>query len=511
MLKKATASLNPAARAAALGIAAFVASLSAVCRADTFTFPAEGTDIASAADWGGTLPGTTDIAMFTSSKTVTASNDFEFAGLYIGAQNTTLTFDMRNAVSGGSPRKIAINGNACAYDGSNANIWNVRYTLRGGRWDFGNYTVGINPPDKYNGPDGCSLTIDGDAVVTCGQLLGAATGSSRSANMRIDGEGTVVTSATLMVANYGGYNNTMTIANGATVVLTGTSENALVVDYGKGNCNSLIVTNGASLTKLSGDKKIIVGRQGMANRMVVYGGSSAQIAGSVYFGHDDNANANTASDNAIVVCGTGARLSMGTTYNGNANRVAASAGSSNNVATIADGGSVTCGRWYFYGHDNGIVVSNGTMTLTSIKSETSTNCFIRLQGEHPSFVSNGGSGEYSEFKDGFRLCYDLSAEGYGADEWPYAMSNPAKFMDDTVSVEVTGIQEVRARMKADGIERKTVNLAKFTDGFATGYGITDAMLERWNASLPEGAKLALADNKLTLDIRAKAPTVVSLR
>ena len=537
MQKKSVPSASNAARAAIsiglstllrgckFALAAVAMSLSAACLADTVTFPPTGYDISSAEDWGGTLPGTADIMRFTTigSRTVTASNDVEFAGLYLGnaGGGVNVTLDMRDSVSGGSPRRIKINGNACVYDGSSSgNLWNTRYTLRGGFWDFGNKTVGINPPDKGYGPSGCSLTIDGGAVVTCGTLLGAAPAwdNDRTASIRIDGEGTVVTSGTFSVSYAGGYRNTATVANGAKVVLTGTGENVLAVDDGNGSRNSLVVTNGSSLTKLNGDKKIIIGRQGKANKLAVYKNSSVTIAGTVYFGHQDNANANSASDNAIVVCETGARLSFGPIYQGNANGVAASAGSSNNVVSVLDGGEVTCGnggRWYFYGHDNGIVVSNGTMTLPSIKCQTSTNCFVRLQGGHPAFVSNGSYSDYSEFKDGFRFCYELPAEGYGTVEWPYAMSNQAKFLDDTVSVEVEGIGEVRARMKAEGIEAKTINLAKFTNGFATGYGITDAMLARWNEALPEGTKLVLESSGsarlLKLTVKANAPTVVVWR
>ena len=497
------------------GVVTAAATITFAGIAEIVEFPSAGGDIASALDWGReTLPGIYDPAKFTATQTVTAGNDVEFGGLYIAGESKTVTFDMRDSVSGGSPRKIKMNGNACVYNGSNGNIWFAIYILRGGFWDFGSYSVGINSKDRFDGPTGCSLTIDGGAVLVCGQLLGAATQAGRTANIRVDGEGTVVTSGSFRVSNYNGYQNTATVANGAKIVLTGTGEDVLAIDYGNGGGNSLIVTNGAGVIKQSGNKKITIGRQGSDNRMAVESGSSVQIHGSVYFGHADSSNANASMGNRIVVRGTDSSMSVteGTMYHGNANGVVALAGNSNNVVSVLNGGTVSCGRWHFYGHDNGIVISNATMSLSGgIKCETSQNCYLRLQGAHPSFASTASASDLFQFKDGFKFYYDIPVDGYdGTVEWPFVASGVAS-LDDSVAVEVSGAEGALARMKAEGVYKKTIRLARFAAGFEGGGGISDAMLANWNVALPDGATLCLDETDLILELKIKKGFVISFR
>ena len=500
-------------------IVAFSASASIVCPAATVTFPSTGSDIASASDWGlESLPEVSDAVMFKSSKTVTACSDVEFGGLYIGAQGVSVTFDMRDMVSGGSPRKIKMNGKACIYDGSNANanLWNASYILRGGFWNFGEYSVGVNPSGVWSGPAGCSARIDGGAVVTCGQLLGAAIGpnNDRTANIWVSGEGTVVTAGMLKVANDNGFRNTMTVSDGAKVVLTGSIDAIKLDSATQSNTsggNRLIVTNAASVTAESTNKGFC-GARGNGNCILIYSGAHVSISGYLYFGHTDGNLANTSVDNQIVVHGTGSSLSIGTMYHGNAYDVAASAGNSNCVVSVLDGSTVSCGRWNFNGHDNGIVISNATLTLSSgIKCATSQRCSLRFQGVRPSFVSTADVNDYSQLKDGFKLCYDLPADGYdGTVEWPFMVSNRTQ-LDGSLIVEVSGIEGVLAKMKTDGAHRRTIKLANFSSGFTANAGITDAMLESWNAALPEGAAIMFAENKLTLELKRKRGMDISFR
>ena len=522
MQKKSVPSASGAARAAIrtgckFALAAVAMSLSATCLAVTNTFPSTGRDIASAADWGGTLPGTGDRLRFATSATVTASNDVEFAGLFVGG-GTAVVLDMRDAVSGGSPRRIKMNGPAYIPE----NAWNAKYTLRGGFWDFGNKAVGTSIDNNYStaNPD-VYAKIDGGAVVLCGSLVGQygrGSDSTRVASVYVDGEGTVVTAATMKVAQYNGVNNVFEIRNGAKVVLTGTENRSLSIggnaatnSYSNGNL--LRVSSGASVernTSASASNPFFhIGSAGSNNRLSIESGGTVKLAAPLYFGHFDNASGNKRVSNRIDVTGANSLLKIGSTYCGNANGVAASAGSSNNVAYVTDGGTLSGNRWYLYGHDNGIVVSNGTVTLAEggIQCQISTNCFLRLQGAHSSFVSKT-AGTQSEYKNGFTISFDLPEDGYdGSVAWPFVSENYT-YADASFRIEVEGVEGMAKRMRRQGIDRRTVNLAKFSNG-ATG--ITDAMLAEWNAALPQLASLSYANNKLTLTVKANAPTVMTFR
>ena len=112
------------------------------------------------------------------------------------------------------------------------------------------------------------------------------------------------------------------------------------------------------------------------------------------------------------------------------------------------------------------------------------------------------------YKDGFTIHFDLPEDGYdGSVAWPFVSENYAD-VDASVRIEIEGVERMAKRMRRQGIERETVNLAKFSNG-ATG--ITAAMLARWNAALPRGAKLRYESNGLKLDVKAWKPTVMLLK
>lgn len=508
MQKKSVPSASGAARAAIhtgckFALAAVAMSLSAACLAATVTFPSTGYDLASAEDWGGTLPGTADVIKFggTTNITVTASADVEFGGLTFATESRTVTLDMRESVSGGSPRRIKMNGPAYVNE-----VWLAEYILRGGLWDFGDYSVAINL--AYKNQQGASARIDGGAVVLCGSLFGQWVGKDDP--LYVVGEGTIVTTKVVQVAQFNGRNNRFEFTDGAKVVITGTSDGALSVGGNADNSNSsgntLRVGGGATLEKI-GSGASWVGRAGNDNKLLIEDGGTARLPGIMYFGSRGGSQGTQRAGNRIEVTGADSRLECGAVYCGNA----AESGNSNNVAIVSDGGTLSSDRWYLDGQENGIVVSNGTVTVGEggiLCQATSTNCYLRLQGTHPSFVSRTASGTQSIFKNGFTLRFELPEEGYdGTVAWPFLNQNYA-YADSSFRVEVTGIEKMAKRMKAQGIERRTVNLANFSNGIN---GVTDAMVAGWNAALPEGAKLAFANNKITLDVRANAPTVVSLR
>ena len=473
--------------------------------ADTVVFPTTGKDLANPTDWERTaIPGTADVIQLGSSsadQTVTASADVEFGGISVLAQSHNVIFDMRESVSQGAPRKIKMNGNAQIGNSGSAPYY-TKYFLRGGYWDFGANSVGIGTASYYKTPQGSKLTIDGGAVVVCNMLIGGYQfDEDKPGLVTVTGEGTVVTTKYLYVSTPSGRYNQMVISDGAKVFLSGATANGVFSIDGKAARNNrLIVTNGAQIVHLSGTKTCYHGQKGGANELFVEADSLVNLSGAsaYYLGHSDGQDANTFNDNRIMVRGENAELKLPGVYQGNASGVAAREGNCNSVVSVCDGGKLAGAKWYLNGHDNGFIISNGTVQLTSggIQCKTSTNCYVRMQGAHPSFVTTATG--TSEYKDSFRFIFDLPAEGYdGTVDWPIDSTATTSF-DATVSVEVNGCAEVLDDMKAKDESKRIFNLARFANNC-----ITAEHLARWNATLPDYAKLSFADNKLTLTVKNK--------
>ena len=508
MQKKSVPSASNAARAAIrtsckFALAAVAMSLSATCLAATVTFPSTGYDLASAEDWGGTMPGTGDLLKFTTSATVTASNDVEFAGLYVGAEDKTIVFDMRDAVSGGSPRRIKMNGNAYILE----NTWKAKYVLRGGFWDFSGKSVCAGLDNDYSGNNGTSATIDGGAVVICDSLAGRIGQTSSMNYVSVIGQGTVVTAKTVKVAQYTGKNNRFAFTDGAKVVLAGTgsalSLSAGDTEHMTSNGNSLRIADGALLEQPTAGGTHTVGNAGKNNTLSVEDGGSVFLKGNLTLAYSDDGRAISSSGNRISVSGAGSRfVSTGEILLGRGN---ASSANSNNVISVSDGAVFTNAAFRLRGHDNGIVISNATMRTTAggiecidASAGTATNCFVRLQGRRPQLVL-AGTNPNCNFRGSFRFEYDIPEEGY--ETVPVTLNEWARMAENTEFV-VNGILELFDSMRKRGVKKVSYALLKANGGLNTNpTAPTAAMLERWNAQLPAGASLSYANNTLTLTVK----------
>lgn len=482
--------------AARVCFAIATAAISAVCAAATVTFPSTGRDIASAEDWGGTLPGTSDLLKFTTSATVTASNDVEFAGFFVGSEGKTVTFDMRDSVSGGSPRRIKMNGNAYISE----NTWNAKYVLRGGFWDFSGKSVCTGLSNDYSGNNGTSAQIDGGAVVICDSLAGRIGGETTKNSVSVTGEGTIVTAKTVKVAQYTGKNNRFAFTDGAKVVLAGTGSALSLsdgdTDHKTSNGNSLRIAGGASLEQPTAGGTHTVGNAGKNNTLSVEDGGSVFLKGGLNLAYSDDSRANSSSGNRISVSGAGSRFVIqGEILLGGGN---ASNANSNNVVSVSDGAVFTNAAFRLRGHDNGIVISNATMRTTSGGIEYrdgATNCFVRLQGTSPRLVISGSTTPCT-FSGSFRFEYDIPAEGYSST--PVTLNQWASMAENTEFV-VDGILELFDSMRKRGVKKVSYALLKANGGLNAAP--TAAMLARWNARLPEGATLSYANNTLTLTVK----------
>ena len=488
--------------AARVCFAIATAAISAVCAAATVTFPSKGRDIASAEDWDGTLPGTGDLLRFNSSATVTASRDVEFAGFFVGAESKTVTFDMRDSVSGGSPRRIKMNGPAYIP----ANTWMAKYVLRGGFWDFSGKSVCTGLDTDYSANNGTSATIDGGAVVICDTLAGRIGAQASANSVSVTGEGTIVTAKTVKVAQYTGKNNRFAFTDGAKVVLAGTGSALSLSDgdttHKTSNGNSLRIAGGASLEQPTAGGTHTVGNAGINNTLSVEDGGSVFLRGALNFAYSDDRRADSSSGNRISVSGAGSRFVIqGEILLG---RGDGSSANSNNVVSVSDGAVFTNSAFRLRGHDNGIVISNATMRTTSGGIEcvadsagTATNCFVRLQGRRPQLVL-AGTNPNCNFRGSFRFEYDIPEEGY--ETVPVTLNEWARMAENTEFV-VNGILELFDSMRKRGDKKVSYDLLKASAGLNANP--TPAMLARWNARLPPGATLSYANNTLTLTVKTQ--------
>ena len=98
----------------AIGRAAFLAAVAVFAAGAAHgidvTFSKENGDLALPADWGmESLPDSTNRMAFAASgsaMTATASADISYAGIIMKKSNQTVTLDMRDSVSGASPRHV---------------------------------------------------------------------------------------------------------------------------------------------------------------------------------------------------------------------------------------------------------------------------------------------------------------------------------------------------------------------------------------------------------------------
>ena len=517
MLKKATAFLNPASRAAALGIAAFVAAISATrpALAADVTFPAAGggtADLASAAAWNlEAVPDASTRVVFTKAMTATASEDISFAGIYMNAYRSTVTLDMRDETTGASPRKIDLTS-AITFKGVEKQV----LRLKGGEWDMHGKSVTIFANSDYGNSAGSRIELlDGIRMYNVANLRGGWWPDGKH-RITIAGAGTAVTAGVFQVAAGGGVTNVATIADGATLVVTNSANGSLSIDKpdtsgNQAKFSGIFVTNGARLLKNVGGQIYLGRHAAVGNFLRVESGATAYLDGVFHFAYsEEGTTANSSRDNLISVSGTGSNLRIPGLMLGYGG---ASSGNSNNVVSVSDGAVLTNAYTSLRGHDNGFVISNATMRTTNGGIEcradslgTATNCFVRLQGAAPRLTVDGSSRPCT-FSGSFRFEYDIPAEGYSST--PVTLNQWATMAANTEFV-INGVPELQESMRKREVKSASYPLLKANAGLNTS-GPSASIASRCNTRLPEGASLSYANNTFTLNVEVdlkRATTIV---
>lgn len=515
--------------AAVLAITAAVAIQVAANAADK-TFTKDNGDLASAADWGGTKPASTDRLRFAadSAITATASSDITFAGILMDKSNQTITLDMRPEVSGGSPRTITLTKHVYFASAPVHQALNIR----GGRWDItGKNLFMRGSTDDYDwnnweSGDYFKVSISDGAVMTLNGLL-SGYGPNSHSQIFIAGEGTVVTAAAFRVGNINACYDDAEVSGGAELVVTGSADTSFTLgrcnyDGGSHHCGLTVTGAGSKFIKPNGGEVFVSHMWSHDCFLYVLNGATVDIPkkgdthGTIYLAGTTPESAQYGHNNMIRVAGAGSSFGFDVMYLG---ITSGNKHNHGNKMEALDGAAINGNLIYTSGNGNGVVVSNATVNLVGggIKDhhdndKVGTNFFVRLQGPAPKFITNNATGDGGRniLHKSFKFIYDLPADGYASDFKPVQFLSESA-TDKSLEIEVNGIEAVLESMKARNVFRQSMVLMSASGGWSANEGVTSDMVARWNSKLPEGAALAYANNVLTLKLKRKAGIVLVVR
>lgn len=276
------------------------------------SFPDSGTDLADAASWGGTLPAATDRPLFEGSGgkkfNLTASQDVSFAGILFGLiyEWTTVTFDLRDSVSGGdtpngAPRTVTLTDSITTT--TQANRYNTFF--KGGKWIV-NGNLEFHGNDRKTVQDGAEMTLTGN--------IQPSNGAANNSLMTFTGAGTEVTAARALTHIAGGYigGNVIAVRDGASLTLTGGDASNPAIKTGEqgGDNNGVVVSGaGASLTIQKNATPVWIGSgRGASHSLRVENGGTFATGGELRIGSVSHQNC---VSNSATVTGAGSTLSAG--------------------------------------------------------------------------------------------------------------------------------------------------------------------------------------------------------
>ena len=368
-------------------------------------FPSATGDIASAADWGGALPTTTDPVRFAANNgAYTASADVQFAAMTVTAVNAQFNMGVDE---GEEPRSLKFKSFMAPY-------YRQTIALNGGVWDFQDGFFSLCDKNTNRQSSRQLVEIDGGAVVTNVGLFRIAyrdnyntlrlSNGSKMYFSKCDwdyGEGKsntveILSGSELVASSYirdsyyssgdGTYTHNRFIVSGegskikltGTVLTSGWEAFALGATYAGG---SLTVADGG---RVESALNFVMGKgaKGWDCSATVHSGGTMSVSTNIIVGSAESTFGHVlaVSNSSSVVSLTG-NLSVGSGKNSYANKVIAAddgeisapsgrlnlgsgAGSCSNTLYVVDGGKLTVSSECKIGegagsHDNTVIVSSG--------------------------------------------------------------------------------------------------------------------------------------------------------
>jgi len=240
------------------------------------------------------------------------------------------------------------------------------------------------------GGSGNSLTINGGAQVVNSNGYVGLSNSANNNSVLVSDAGTLWTNAGDLVIGYDGSGNSLTISNGATVVVQANQSDGMVIGLNVGSSNNTILVTGTNAngtpSTLSIGADLYLGGGGSGNNLTISEG--AQVANSNgWIGYN-----NTASNNSVLVS------DVGTLWTNAGDLVIGYDGSGNSL-TISNGATVAV-----QGNTTGVVIglngdaSNNTVLVTGTNNNgtastltTAMDLYVGLGGDSNSLTINGGA------------------------------------------------------------------------------------------------------------------------
>ena len=406
---------------------ALVAAAAGSAAAANFPDADDSHDIASAAAWGGTLPGESENVAFTnwSSKTFYAGNDVKFGNLLNnqrGGYNYTTTFDM----TGTPGRRLNFTGFSIV----GAGIGHIHHVFKGGYWDFGGGYFNNGGGSSYG--DNRTFMISDGAVITntsyCvlgytaqGKLRLELSGASR---FHVGGEFKFANNKTAS-----GNENWLKVTEGSKMTVGGTMTREGSVNSWAGSLVNqpegglfykdyvIVDGEGSELKMLSTSYNYYGGQGGSAT--IVSNGGYLLNRGSAVFG------ARYTRNNLLRVEKNGSAVFEGAFYIGWGQDASDTAitGLRHHRIEVLDGGSLWCKGVFYLSYrafcsGNTLLVSNGTFRAATFQMSDNqgagtgyaTNILVVLQGENASLSSDNSYAmfncSHSEYRveHGARFC-----------------------------------------------------------------------------------------------------------
>ena len=408
--------------------------------AEDRTFPNAGGNLASASDWGGTLPGGADKVTVDKGGNYTLSDDVTFNSFNVMVGGCY--FDLGN-----SRLNVGKKGDGALYCKPNGG---GRTVFSGGKIEFLNH--GRCYP--YVAPDSAGVVVFTDGCVITNADYFYATRSTSNGRVEITDGTMIYVTNRFAVLQGDGANNVVEITDGAKVFVKGYAYSELGGTADEIGENELRISGAGALFSKDSDNDFYLGYQTTGNKLVVLDGGKCSLSGKgglkIRSSHNEVVISNATFESSNAFC-----LADGSDSSHNIFRVVGKNITKDHVLLPA------LGSWMVSGHHNMISFEDGAKW----KKGSANSFFTNTQ--HSVFVVKGTGTQFGDTGHNFYLgssdgklmsvCADNSVEVLDG-----AVFNAKRFM-------LMGVRNALV------VSNATLNIAKKNDDVALriGYKLGD--------------------------------------
>ena len=408
--------------------------------AEDRTFPNAGGNLASASEWGGTLPGGADKVTVDKGGNYTLSDDVTFNSFNVMVGGCY--FDLGN-----SRLNVSKKGDGALYCKPNGG---GRTVFSGGKIEFSNQ--GNCYP--YVAPDSAGVVVFANGCVITNANYFYAIRSASNGRVEITGGTTVCATNRFAVLHGVGKNNVVEITDGAKVFVKGYAYSELGGTADEIGENELRISGAGALFSKDSDNDFYLGYQTTGNKLVVLDGGKCSLSGKgglkIRSSHNEVVISNATFESSNAFC-----LADGSDSSHNIFRVVGENITKDHVLLPA------LGSWMVSGHHNMISFEDGAKW----KKGSANSFFTNTQ--HSVFVVKGTGTQFGDTGHNFYLgssdgklmsvCADNSVEVLDG-----AVFNAKRFM-------LMGVRNALV------VSNATLNIAKKNDDVALriGYKLGD--------------------------------------